>query len=61
MIFIVVQNLVGIGVRVLKICEFLLLSKFAYSRPVLGCFGGKIGEKGNVLLFCPSNNATAWE
>jgi len=47
MVFIAVQNLVGISTVVLKICDFNILRvrlENAYSCPVWGCFGSKNGE-----------------
>jgi len=62
MVFIVVQNFVGIGFVVLKICEFFfsvmrVWLDNAYSRPFLWYFRGKMKEQKIFAVF-PSRNAT---
>jgi len=57
-IFTAVQNLVGIGVVALKVCEFQYYASLAWKFTPL--FGVKIGVKGNFLQFYPSRNAITW-
>ena len=60
MVFITVQNLVAITLVVLKIQKFEYFARLARKRlftPILGCFGGKIGENGQFLNSYPSRNA----
>jgi len=57
------QNLVGIGNVVLKICEFQCHASLAWKclfTPLFGEFCGKIGERGSSLQFYPSRNAITW-
>ena len=64
-VFIAVQNLFGIHVVVLKLCDFqcyaIVWLKNAYLRPFLGCFLIKVVENGNFLQFYPSRNVITWD
>jgi len=64
-VFIAVQNLVGISIAVAKICEFQyyasLASKMSIHAPFLGVFAVKIGVIGNFLQFYHSRNAITWD
>jgi len=64
LVFIAVQNLVGIGVVVLKIREFQLC-QFGLKMPIHAPFGEflgvKIGVMGNFLQFYHSRNAITWD
>jgi len=56
-VFIAIQNLVGIGVVVLKKCDFqyyaIVWLKNAYSRSFWGDFGSKNRGNGNVCSVIP--------
>jgi len=61
--FITVQNLVGIGVVVLKICEFKYYASLAWKclfTPVL-IWGVKMWVKENFVQFYRSRNAITWD